>query len=156
MILIGGVTIRGVWTGIMRRSDDILLCCPDEEHAGIHIIGKHYFSGGDSGDGYDSFHHYYIRLSDGHMFLSKKLDDKSSHEKSLRDLSEKVKASLKPRISSKVEIGSYQDENEKTFEKIMKLPQGIVKIKSFNWLIDYGFRISFYDTNQRLRWKRIV
>src|SRR5688500_15927969 len=73
MVLMIGITFKSVLTGIMRRSDNIFLCCPDKKHRGIHIIGKHFFSGGETSDGYDAFHHYYINIDDGKMFLSKKI-----------------------------------------------------------------------------------
>ena len=78
-----GVMLKVVWINIMRRTDSIDYCCPDASGDGVHIIGSHYFGGGDSGDGYSSYHHYYIRLHDGKLFLSKKVKDPDDLDASL-------------------------------------------------------------------------
>ena len=74
MMLLIGLFLKEVWVNILRRAESINLCCPDGNGNGFHIISKHYFSGGDSGDGYDAYSHYYFTM-DGKVFLSRKLKD---------------------------------------------------------------------------------
>jgi hypothetical protein len=157
MALIIGVTFKIVWVNIMRRSDNILLCCPDKQHDGIHIIGKHYFSGGDSGDGYDAYHHYYIRLSDGRVFQSRKIQDESNINKSLQELSAKLNLDLQPDTGKALKVGSHTSggDDEKRFSGMMKLRGGELKITGFDHWIDFGFRLT-YMKNQNRVWRRVI
>jgi hypothetical protein len=155
MGLMIGIVLREVWTNILRRTESIILCCPDEKGDGIHIIGQHYFSGGDSGDGYNSYQHYYFRKADGKVYLSRKAKDKNSYHDSLTELSTKTGQKLKPSASAQHEIGYYKND-EKTIEKMINLPDGKLQIKSFENWFDYGFRISYFNHSGILQWKKTI
>jgi hypothetical protein len=154
MILIIGVVVRELWTNIMRRSETIKFICEDASEKGIHIIGSHYFSGGDTGDGYSSFHHYFLRL-DGKIFLSKKVDDEKDLSRSLKDLSDQLKFQLSPRKENSTEIGYYKND-DKLFEKEMKLRNGKIVVKSFENWIDYGFAVAYLDNQGKRKWRRVI
>jgi hypothetical protein len=155
MALIVGVMLKSVWVEIMRRTDNILLCAPDKQHDGVHIIGKHYHSGGDSGDGYDSYHHYYIRLSDGRMYLSKKITTEKQLGKSIAELSGKVKLNLEADTGKSISVGPNVDGDDIPASNSMNLSEGQLNIKGFdNWL-DFGFRLS-YTRSGKTSWRRTI
>jgi hypothetical protein len=155
-VLVIGIMLKSVWTGILGRSETIYYCCPDKNGDGLHVISKHYFPGGETTDGYDAFYHYYIRLSDGRIHLSKKLNDEKSISRSTADLEEKHRLQLSPDLSRKTEIGHYTDSDEKTVSESFTLKAGTIDVKSFNSLLDYGFRISYMDHSKRVRWRRTI
>jgi hypothetical protein len=155
MALIVGVMLKSLWVEIMRRTDSILLCAPDKHHDGIHVVGKHYHSGGDAGDGYDSYHHYYIRLSDGRMYLSKKITKENQIDKSLIDLSAKTNLNLQADLGRSISVGSNVGGDDVPANTNLSLPEGKLTIKGFdNWL-DFGFRLS-YARNGKIIWRRTV
>src|SRR5687768_14401789 len=53
-VFIVGLLFRSVWTGIMNRVDRIVLCCPDKNQNGVHIVASHYNPGGES-ESFSSF-----------------------------------------------------------------------------------------------------
>jgi hypothetical protein len=154
MILIIGVTVRQVWPGILRRSETITLCCPDRSGGGVHVVGKHHFSGGEMSDGYDAWQHYYIRISDGKIFMSRKIKTEGSLSESLEELSEKLNIRLQPDKSREVKVG-YYEENDRPVERSMNMANVTLTIKGFDVWVDYGFRITCFTGNKR-KWQRAL
>lgn len=155
MVLIIGVTFKSVWINIMRRSDNIDVCCPDKHHDGIHIIGRHYFSGGELSDGYTAYHHYYITLSEGRMFLSKKIESEKDFTRSLHELSVKTKLDLHPDVSRAINVGPNTDRDDRPRTCDLKLANGNVRITGFDNLVDFGFRI-VYSQDNKVRWRKVL
>jgi hypothetical protein len=155
-VLILGVTFKDVWTAILGRSETIFYCCVDKSGEGLHVVSKHYFHGGESTDGYDAFYHYYIRISDGRIYLSKKIRNEKSIAESTTDLRDKHKLTLNPDLSNKVDVGHYTDEGEKTIQRTFSAGGGTINITSFNSLLDYGFRISYLNESKKERWRRTI
>jgi hypothetical protein len=153
--LIMGIMLKSVWINIMRRTDNIGYCCPDANNEGVHVIGSHYFPGGENTDGYTGYHHYYIRLSDGKIFLSKKINDFDDITQSLEHLKQQTKIHLKPRTDQKEKVGSNTGSDDTRTQKIVKLPSGKLIVQGFESLLDEGFRISYVE-NERVRWKRTI
>jgi len=156
MALIIGITLKEVWSGIMSRSDSILLCCLDKSSDGVHIIASHYHSGGDSGDGYTSYRHYYILFETGKIYMSKKLSNEKDLSKSISDLQDQVEKKLSPDKATSVEVGSYEDEDDKTVRRSLRTVNGLLQINGFRHLLDYGFRLSYLDNHERLKWRRKI
>lgn len=155
MVLIIGVTFKSVWTNIMRRTDNIEVCCPDKHHEGVHIIGRHYFSGGELSDGYTAYHHYYISLSDGRMFLSKKIDNEKDFTRSLQEIATNSKLDLYPDVSKAINVGPHTDSDDRPRTAELKLPKGVLNIDGFDHWLDFGFRVAyFYD--DKVRWRRVL
>ena len=154
MMLIIGVTMRQVWPGILRRSETITLCCPDRSDAGIHVVGKHYFSGGELSDGYDAWQHYYIRINDGKVFMSRKIKSEELLSESLEELSKKLNVQLVPDKSRAVSVG-YYEENDRPVERSMHMTNATLTIKGFDAWVDYGFKITCFAGNKK-KWQRTL
>jgi hypothetical protein len=154
VILITGVTLKSVWVGIMHRADSIVLFCPDRNREGFHLVTTHYHSGGDSGDGYDSLHHYYISLDNGKMFLSGKIKDKSHLTRSLEALQKDTGYSLEPDTGNAIEIGSHHSD-EKPITYTSTIGNYAIQFRGFESMIDFGFRIVCYK-NEKKCWRRVV
>jgi hypothetical protein len=154
MVLIIGVMAKSLWISIMRRTGNIIFCCLDVNKAGVHIVGTHYVSGGDAGDGYYSYHHYFITLDDGRMFMSKKIKDEKDLNLSLEDLGRQTKLSLKPNLSAAIAVGGNTDDDVPTL-RVMPVPGGELHIRGFENWFDEGFRI-FLMESSRVKWKRHI
>jgi hypothetical protein len=155
MALIIGITFKSIWISVMRRTGNIAFCCLDSTNEGIHIIGSHYFSGGDSGDGYYSYHHYFIRLSDGKLFMSKKIKDEKQITNSLQDLSAQTKLPLKLNSTVRVEVGSNVDGDDVATRRVLQTPDGDLTIQGFESWLDEGFRISL-SKESKIKWRRVI
>jgi hypothetical protein len=151
MVLIIGVTFKSIWVGIMRRTGNITLCCLDANNEGVHIVGNHYFSGGETSDGYYAYHHYFIRFSDGKMFLSRKIKDESNLDESLRHLQEQTKLRLAPDRSKAISVGGNTHDDLPT-HRVINLPEGELHIDGFENWFDEGFRISLME-GTRIKWR---
>lgn len=151
--LIVGVVFREIITNILRRAENIYAIYPDKNPEYIHLIAKHYFAGGENSDGYDQFLHYLIRLNNGKIYLSKKLNDQNDISKSLDHLSSQVKFTLSPILEEKNEIGFYNPENA-FVERTVFINSYSLDIKSYSSIFDYGFKISCINSYKKLVWKR--
>jgi hypothetical protein len=154
MALIIGVTLKSIWVNVMRRTGNITLCCLDANNEGVHIVGSHYFSGGESTDGYYSYHHYFIRLSDGKMFMSKKIKDEKHLSASVEELMRQTKLQLKPNLAATISVGGNTDDDVPT-HRILSVPNGELHIHGFeNWL-DEGFKVSLRK-DSIVKWQRRI
>jgi hypothetical protein len=150
MVLIIGVTFKSVWVEIMRRSNAIVLCCADQGELGIHIVARHYHSGGDGGDGYDSFRHYYIKTDKGTAYMSTRTKGKDGSDVtgSLLELSKKTGRNLSFDKTKSVTVGSNTEE-DKPVNAVLKLSSGMLLIKGYDGMMDYGFKLSFHANDIR-------
>jgi hypothetical protein len=149
-VLIIGVVLRTVWTGIMNRVDTIVMCCGDKNNDGVHIIASHYNPGGESTDGFSTYFHYYID-NKGKLFLSKKVDkDGDDIERSIPHLSEQTGLRLEPDLERGQRIGSYSDDDKRTDVK-MRINKGELHFRGYEGLIDYGFKVAYHEHNQ-IKW----
>jgi hypothetical protein len=154
LILCFGVVFKSLWVGIMHRSDNILLFCPDKVQVGIHIVSNHYHPGGETTDGYTSFNHYFISLSDGKMYLSRKLRDEKDLKNSLDQLQASVRLPLAPDLQHAVAIGSPQ-QNDKPTHFTSRINDLRLEFLGFESFIDFGFKISCFR-NEKLLWRRRI
>lgn len=148
IVLIVGVVSRSVWTGIMNRADHVVLCCPDKNHNGVHIVASHYNPGGESTEGFSSFFHYYLDLQ-GKLYLSKKVDGEGTNiARSIDHLSVQTRLSLEPDKGKKIEIGSNTYDGKAT-DIVMQLTNGTLHFRGYDGLIDYGFKVTYATSGQR-------
>jgi hypothetical protein len=154
MFLIFGVVFKSAWTGILNRADGIWIFCPDEVEEGIHVVTSSYHPGGRNSKGFTSWQHYFIRLRDGKMYLSKKLHNEKNLASSLQELETSSKTSLQPDFAKVTIVGSHHREGiaVRSTQTIRDL---VVTIDGFESIIDFGFRISCYK-DDKLIWKRTV
>lgn len=156
MIVIGvlflGLIIRVVWTSIMNRTDTIVMCCPDKNQEGVHLVCSHYNPGGESTEGFSSYFHYYID-DKGKLHLSKKVDnDGRELTRSLAHLSEQTRLQLDPDLTQSKHIGSYSSGDNTCTDEIIQLSTGELHFLGYEGLIDYGFKITYKAAGQ-LKWK---
>jgi hypothetical protein len=150
-VLIMGVVLRTVWTGIMNRVDTIVKCCGDKNNDGVHIVASHYNPGGESTEGFSSYFHYYIDKK-GKLYLSKKVDnDGDDIERSILHLSEQTGLQLKPDLERGMRIGSYSD-NDKGADVTMRINKGELHFRGYEGLIDYGFKVT-YAMGGQTKWR---
>lgn len=150
--LVGGLLIRSIWGGIMNRADTIVLCCPDMQYDGVHIVASHYNPGGESGEGFSNHFHYYLN-ENGKLFLSKKVkDDGSDITKSIAHLSEQTRMQLNPAKEHGVSIGSNTNGDNKPVDVVVRLRKGELRFRGYEAWIDYGFKIS-YNVNGQEKWR---
>ena len=146
-VLFIGLVLRVVWTGIMNRTDTIVMCCPDNNQEGIHLVCSHYNPGGES-EGFSTYFHYYIDHK-GKLHLSKKVEDDGKElSKSILHLSNQTRLQLDPDLKSSVRIGSYDDADTKGKDITIKINKGELRIRGYEGLIDYGFKLSFHLRKQ--------
>jgi hypothetical protein len=149
-VLMVGVILRLTWTGIMNRADAIQFCCPDTNGDGIHLITTHYHAGGESSEGFNTFSHYFIVLSEGKAFLSKKVKDEGNDiTQSLTELNVKTTMQLCPDKSNAVSVGSNTSGDNIPTNVITKICNGTLEIKGYDGLIDYGFKLKFTTSSGR-------
>jgi hypothetical protein len=152
IVLILGVVLRAVWTGIMNRVDTIIKCCPDKQQDGVHIIASHYSPGGESTEGFSTYFHYYLDQK-GKLYLSKKVeDDGNKIEKSILDLSEQTRLPLAPDLERAVRVGSYSDDDNKIGHVTMPIRKGELSFRGYERLIDYGFKVT-YTAGGQTKWR---
>lgn len=151
--LIIGVVFREMITNILRRAENIYAIYPDQNPHYIHIVAKHYFSGGENSDGYDQFLHYVIQLSTGKIFLSKKLNNEKVINQSLEQLSSQLKFNLSPVLNEKNEIGYYNPDNTYIQTNIY-INAYKLDVISYSSIFDYGFKLTCYNQEGKLVWKR--
>lgn len=151
-VLFVGFIFRVVWTGIMNRTDTIVMCCPDKTQDGVHIVGSHYHPGGESTDGFSSYFHYYLDLN-GKLYLSKRVEN-DGHElsKSILHLAEQMRLPLDPDLTQRMRIGSYNDDDKKGIDSVIPVSKGTLHFRGYEGLLDYGFKVSFY-ANDRMKWR---
>jgi hypothetical protein len=150
-VLITGVVVRTVWTGIMNRTDTIIKCYPDKIQDGVHLICSHYNPGGESTEGFNSYFHYYIDHK-GKLYLSKKVDkDGDDLTRSLLHLAEQTRLQLDPDKENSKRIGSYSND-DKPLDQTMPVRQGELHFRGYEGLIDYGFKVSLLIGGQT-RWR---
>jgi hypothetical protein len=151
-VLILGVVLRTVWTGIMNRVDTIIKCCPDKQQDGVHIIASHYNPGGESTEGFSTYFHYYLDQK-GKLYLSKKVEDEGNKiEKSILHLSEQTRLQLAPDLQRAVRVGSYSDDENKVGQVTMPISKGELSFRGYEGLIDYGFKVS-YKAGGQTKWR---
>lgn len=150
--LIGGVILRTVWGSIMNRADTIVLCCPDKQSEGVHIIASHYNPGGESSEGFSDYLHYYL-TEHGKLYLSKKVQkDGSDITKSLEHLSHQTRLQLNPDQERGVRIGAHTDGDDNGTDVIIALKNAEVHFHGYEAWIDYGFKIH-YTVQRKIKWK---
>lgn len=150
-VLFIGFIFRVVWTGIMNRTNTIVMCCPDKTQEGVHIVGNHYNPGGESTEGYNSYFHYYLD-GNGKLYLSKRVEnDGSELSKSIPHLAEQTRLPLDPDLTKRLRIGSYNDDDKKGMDTVIPLRKGKLHIRGYEGLLDYGFKVSFY-ADDGMKW----
>jgi hypothetical protein len=150
-VLIIGIVLRTVWTGIMNRVDTIVRCCADKNNDGVHIVASHYNPGGESTEGFSSYFHYYIDKK-GKLYLSKKVDkDGDDIERSILHLSEQTRLRLEPDLERSKHIGSYSNDDKGTDVK-MRINNGELHFRGYEGLIDYGFKVAYHEHGQ-MKWR---
>lgn len=154
-VLILGLLFKEIITGILRRAERIELLCADENEKGIHVITTHYHSGGDAGDGFSSYPHYYILLADGHIFLSRKITGTRDDQRSLEFLASRMKTPLSYRKDGAISIPGYDEDEKKHAEGQVEIGPYTVKARSYRNWFDYGFRITCRKDG-KFCWKRLL
>lgn len=150
VVVIGGFLLRSVWTGIMNRVDRVVLCCPDKNHDGIHIVAGHYNAGGESESFYNYFHYYLD--GNGKLYLSKKVENEGREiVKSVVHLSEQTRLQLEPDRRKAVEVGSYKEDDKPTSVTV-PFRKGELHFLGYEGLIDYGFKV-VRRVNGRAKWR---
>jgi hypothetical protein len=151
-VLIIGLVLRVVWTGVMNRVDSIVKCCPDKNNDGVHIIASHYNPGGESTEGFSSYFHYYLSEK-GKLFLSKKVYAEGNDIKaSLEHLSKQTGLELEPDLERGNGIGSYSNGENTPTVVTMRVRKGELHFLGYEGLIDYGFKVT-YKVKDQVKWK---
>ena len=149
-VLVIGMFLRELWTGIMNRADRIVMCCPDKNYNGIHVVASHYSSGGESGEGFSSYFHYYVDDT-GRLYLSKKVDDNGNEiHKSVQHLSEQTRLQLEPDLQQSIRVGSNTDEDNPTIASV-PIKKGVMLFHGYDGIMDYGFKLT-YKEHDRKKW----
>lgn len=153
--LIVALLFKEIITGILRRGESIELMCADTSEEALHIITRHQHSGGDAEENFSSFPHYLIRLTDGNMYISRKISGQRNDTRSLELVSTKLRLALAYRLADSLHLPWYDSQNQKHTEGELHIADYTIHARKYRNWFDYGFRITCRKDG-KFCWKRLL